>query len=918
MCRRRVRLSACLLVVGVLVGCQQTPPPSAVAYVEIKPSAALFTQVGDQRSFTAVAYDAQGRPIDVPIAWQVADVGLLELDANGVATARSALGSTQVTAMADGIASPPALAWMAAPVAGATLIDDDQIIGAIEPVDPVDDFDIGWHYRVALAGVPLLSPGTVLLGTGEAPLAGSVVSATPDGDNVSVVLEIVPLDELLDSFAIAETFDLERSRVRWDEELLEGFEVVQQTDGSYDLVPRVGGPSLTPQQAENEFKLGPLTCKTTLTASPLQLNGIANVKIKPDFDFQIVVDSEEGLKLLALTGSLEAAIKLEPKIETAFEGKLDCTFEFGVVTIPMGPLGLLLSGQVPIGGGFELNGDVTGATVGVVIEAAAKVQATVGLDCTTGPCETLAVLDATASGGVAPKIEGPDETLKLDVRVHGFGFAKLAIGNPLFKKLRFDAFDLRGGPALLIDLAPMKVQAGDPDYRSDVRAVMLGIAKASSKFDVFLKLLKVSAAKVEIKVEVPLAQMPTGTLTITPNVVTAGDETGLGDMATFRVDLTSTTFLGVQAVDGIEIFWLRDGSNPEPGRPPCTTLSAASGQTTFTCEADFLTDHKGDQTFVAFAHVRLLGVPLAVPLEIAADSSATVKVESSTCEEPTPPPPGAVGVFVSIQGDDASGAGSLEKPFRTITHALATAPDGDTIHVLCGTYTEEGGETFPLEVGGRELAGVGADEVRIAYFGEEAGVVGLLVEGGATVRGVTLVGFSHHRIDLQSGTLIFEDAGIRGGTSDGSSIEVRGGAELRFTRSYINDTSSEGINGWSGASVHVEDSTIIGVGADGIDVDGGASLFVRRSKIINNGSSGVEFGGSGTIDLGTADDPGGNTISGNGEWQIQDRRSDFQGATVMAHGNDWGTPLSGVVTGPGSLSGVWEIRGRGNKIDFGP
>lgn len=623
MSTRRVRTLALLLLTIALTACRQTAAPTAVAYVVIAPAAALFTHVDDTRIFSATAYDAQGRPLNVVIEWQVADPAVLDLDADGVATARVPLGSTQVVASAEGVPSAPALAWLAAPVAGALLVDDADVVG-LDPVDPVDDFDLGWRYRALLDGVPLPTVGTVLIGTGEAPLAGRVVAAAPTGDHVEVILEMVALDELFEAIAIDETIDLQHARVAWDEDLLADFDVVPQADGSFDLVPRAGRLELDPQQLGNTFQLGPVTCKAEVTLSPLQLNGIANVKITPGLTYQLRVDSDKRLELLALSGNLGVALKLEPKIESAFEGKLDCTAELGVLVIPMGPLGLIFGGQVPLGVGFELNGDVTGATVGLAIEAAADVQATVGLDCTTGPCETLALLDATSTGGVKPKIESPSETLKLDVRVHAFGYAKLAIGNPFLKKLRFDAFDLRAGPALLFDLAMPQVQADNPSYRSDVRAVMLGIAKASSKFDVFLKLLKVSAAKVEVKLEVPLAQMPMGTFTITPSLVAAGSDVAVGELATFTVELDGTTFLGADAIDRIEIRWRRNGTDLDRGRAPCT--QGAAGQSTYTCNADFLEEHEGVQSFHAFVHVKLFGVPLAIPLEINQDAGATVEV----------------------------------------------------------------------------------------------------------------------------------------------------------------------------------------------------------------------------------------------------------------------------------------------------
>lgn len=46
------------------------------------------------------------------------------------------------------------------------------------------------------------------------------------------------------------------------------------------------------------------------------------------------------------------------------------------------------------------------------------------------------------------------------------------------------------------------------------------------------------------------------------------------------------------------------------------------------------------------------------------------------------------GYYVALNGDDYSGDGSFEKPWASITHAVNNVPDGSTIFVLSGIYSE--------------------------------------------------------------------------------------------------------------------------------------------------------------------------------------------------------------------------------------
>jgi hypothetical protein len=281
------------------------------------------------------------------------------------------------------------------------------------------------------------------------------------------------------------------------------------------------------------------------------------------------------------------------------------------------------------------------------------------------------------------------------------------------------------------------------------------------------------------------------------------------------------------------------------------------------------------------------------------------------------PEQGATGTFVSGSGNDASGTGTLAAPFRSLTQALEVAPLGTTIHVLCGTFSDASGEAFPLDVSGLAIQGLGVDKTSLAYEGSGTNVTALVVlNGSASVKALEVVGFTGNTIELRGGTTTIEDVVAVGG-GGGSMLAAIGSAVAELLRVDLSNGGDEGILVRDTASISVVDSEIRANESDGIDAEGAANVVVRGTRITGNDSSGVETDSSGTIDLGTADDPGGNTILGNAEWQIQDRRAAFAGTTITAVGNDFGTPVSGVKTGPDSQALVWEIWNSGNEIDFG-
>lgn len=94
---------------GSPAGPEPEPEPS-VATVEITPGADTLTALGETRSFTAVARDADGDPITgLSFTWSTSDQSVATVDDQGVVTA-SANGTAEITATVDGVTGSAGLA----------------------------------------------------------------------------------------------------------------------------------------------------------------------------------------------------------------------------------------------------------------------------------------------------------------------------------------------------------------------------------------------------------------------------------------------------------------------------------------------------------------------------------------------------------------------------------------------------------------------------------------------------------------------------------------------------------------------------------------------------------------------------------------------------------------------------------------
>ncbi|MBA4157553.1 MAG: hypothetical protein H0X65_08765 [Gemmatimonadetes bacterium] len=595
--------------------------------LEIVPSTFLLPAAGAAQRLEARAFDAQNRPTTAEVTWISSRPDVVGVAADGTATAGAALGSAQVTARAGSLTSMPALGLAARPAAGAVLVPDSLVVGEVTAIDPADEYDVGWRYRVRLRGLAV-EPGQILLGTGEQPVAGRVVSVAPLGAEMEVTLALIPLPELVPELRIDETLPMvEASEVE-----------VEANAVGYTRSSPPFRASFT-AAADKELQVGPFTCTVKGNLPSLDLPN-PKLEITPSVGMKLLYATPGGgLETLAVVGSLKSDFGYKPVLKAGIDGEATCEHRIRTLILPIsGWFSFFFGAKMPVGAGFALDGKLEIAEVGFDVKANASATVELGMSCpgSGGDCTGLNTFETTRDGSFGFISPNATEQFRVELGAHGYLWAALTLGSPLSQSLQFEVLKARGGLKQSVDLGTAHRQVKETDYASDFKLAFLADAGAGGDLEKTIKKLgrllgldlKLNLTFLDI--DEALAESPKGTFTIEPSRVAPGDGTTLGEMATFRVHLDPITYLGLPSVDRVRFYWRKDDGNSgftlANGRPACTSVAAAVGQTVFECQTDFLEEHRGAQTFYALADARLFGVPLPVSLEIATDAGASVLV----------------------------------------------------------------------------------------------------------------------------------------------------------------------------------------------------------------------------------------------------------------------------------------------------
>ncbi|MGL5195452.1 MAG: DUF1565 domain-containing protein, partial [Chroococcales cyanobacterium] len=247
-----------------------------------------------------------------------------------------------------------------------------------------------------------------------------------------------------------------------------------------------------------------------------------------------------------------------------------------------------------------------------------------------------------------------------------------------------------------------------------------------------------------------------------------------------------------------------------------------------------------------------------------------------------------------------SNAGSLEAPFKTLTEALVKSTSGTTIKLANGSYNTTSDEKFPLVVkAGVTIVGDEATKGKaIIIQGGAPKTVGkwasqnitMYLEEGAELRGVTVtnpgnsgVGVWIHGVSATIVNSTLSKCGREG-------LFVSDVAKPTIVTSVFSENTGNGMSFVDNAKGEVRGNLFQKTGygltigyqsapllkdnqirenRTGVIINGDASPVLRNNTIEKNEYDGITVTNNAKVDLGTSEDPAGNTIKDNGKYDVQ-------------------------------------------------
>lgn len=495
----------------ILAACGNITPPAQpkIARVEVSPTALLLTKAGESQTLSAKVFDDQGKELTSAVVWSTSNPAAASVDANGKVTAISSLGSAQITATAGGVKGSIVVV-MAQPVAGAVLIRDAQIVGEPQPLNPSAAFGVGFEYRVVLQGVSAPSVGSILLSSGEKPVAGRVVAV----NGSSVTLEVVPIDAVFAQLNINETINLAEAPVITPSAVAQNFDTQRLPDGRIRLIQKAGRVlnSQAEVSSQAEFGAGPFQCKTEGNLVQIQL-AKSELAFSPNLKLETVWSDAQ--KKIVVKGQPTVSLEVTPILSASLNAKVTCKLTLAEVQVPFpGPVGIFLGAVIPFGAGFELEGKAPVAQVGAKFKTEVGADFQMGFACTAVGCGKVESLKPILSGDATPIIPSLQAN-RIEASFFAFFFADLEAGARLasLSKFRIGAIESAAGLKLEAKLASEETQVGDAAYASTYKLAFEAVIGAGDEFESFLKMLKVTVAKLELKLTQDIAFSPTATAT---------------------------------------------------------------------------------------------------------------------------------------------------------------------------------------------------------------------------------------------------------------------------------------------------------------------------------------------------------------------------------------------------------------------
>jgi hypothetical protein len=567
----------------------------AVVSVQAGPAGLLLTQIGDSRQLSAAALDAQGNVLNIAIAWTSSDPAVVSVDQAGTVRAAVTSGTARITASVGSVQSEPVYVYVAAPVAGALLLVDSQIVSGPTAVDPGAEPSPDNPYEVVLRGMPSMPLGTILINTGALAVGGRVVDVQPQGSDLRVRLVVVPPQQLFSDFAFKDTVDLSKAPFETPPDIAALYDVAQ-TGNTFVFTPKPGPPTGVSQgarQAQGTRVLPPLPpfkeCEASLefgSGLPVPLSLSAPPAFAFNLDAMLSREFTSQGRKVVVTGTPTFTFTSVLEIESAFEAKIECkvTLQRRKVRAP-GWAGLFFGGDVEFGVGFEVAGKVTLVSAKVGGTATLNTTIEAGVVCPAGAGDCALSGNATATADLAPTFEAPSLNQgRFEPSVTLFAFVTGELGNADVEQLQFEAIEAKVGAKLAASytLEALQIDNGDPaDGRSKYALTIEGEVGPGIKLGEFLEYVGLADfVPLELTFTLPLGKSPTGSVTADRASYLPGERITVR----VRLDPASTLFLAGTFYNVDRIVVLRkDGPFSTQA---LATQPATTGQIEFTLAFD--------------------------------------------------------------------------------------------------------------------------------------------------------------------------------------------------------------------------------------------------------------------------------------------------------------------------------------------
>lgn len=580
------------LVTAFLVACGgggselATPPTSPILSatpqkIEIIQGAGLLTQPNQSVTLAVRVLDSAGRELAIPVVWESSKPAHMAISSAGTLSAASTGGVSQITARIGALRSAPMLAVHTQVPAQTVLVNDAQILGEPQETTPGAAPSITNTYSVRLSGIAAPAVGELIINTGGKIVVGRA-TAVQSADGIHLVtLRLVPMREAFPSLVIDEVFDLSRVEPIFPAEIAQTYDIARDGD-TYRFTPKAGlavpasvltsspkasaankavanGKSQRELQAaaSGTFALPPFKkCEFTAEGAggagslPVKLSKIPSYVLTFKPQLHTKYTPENGLERMVVSTDAIFTADTSLEIVSGFDAKFTCTIELLVLRIPVGgPVAAFISGLVTLGAGFEASLKTSLPGIKITNTYERKNTLELGVACAPG-CSLVNTLSEPIVKSTAAILAPDFNDLRFEPSLYGYGLAQLAIGNPLFTSLRFNAFYGKLGVAAQISYANREAQIASPSYQSSYQLAALFKAGIESDFGKLAALLGFNgAAENLIEVNKPMATSPAGTLTVAKASFKAGDEVE----TSVELDPASTRFLSIYNIDAVVI-----------------------------------------------------------------------------------------------------------------------------------------------------------------------------------------------------------------------------------------------------------------------------------------------------------------------------------------------------------------------------